>query len=73
MWVWRALMRLRVNGPCQIGIALLVLLRVSSTAAVLVGAEQASLDYAWLTEALFSFVFLYTLYHMGVLIAVCRR
>jgi hypothetical protein len=70
--VWRALMRINVNGPCQLGIALLVLLRVSAMAGIL-GGETSPLDYMWLTEAVFSFVFLYTLYHMGVLIAMCRR
>lgn len=72
-WVWRALMRLNVNGPCQLGIGLLVVLRLSVLVSVLSGGDGNPLDYAWLTEALFSFVFLYTLYHMGVLIATCRR
>ncbi len=73
VWVWRALMRLHVNGPCQLGISLLVLLRLSAMAAVMSGANASPLTYAWLTEAMFSFVFLYTLYHMGVLIAGCKR
>lgn len=73
VWVWRALMRLHVNGPCQLGIGLLVLLRVSAMAAVVSGANAGPLTYAWLTEAMFSFVFLYTFYHMGVLIAGCKR
>lgn len=73
VWVWRALMRLHVNGPCQLGIGLLVLLRISAIAAVVSGTNASPLNYTWLTEAVFSFVFLYTLYHMGVLIAGCRR
>jgi hypothetical protein len=72
-WVWRALMRLNVNGPCQLGIGLLVVLRLSVAASVFSGMDATPLDYAWLTETLFSFVFLYTLYHMGILIAMCRR
>ena len=72
-WVWRALMRLNVNGPCQLGIGLLVMLRLSAMASVVTAGSGNPLNYAWLTEALFSFVFLYTLYHMGVLIAMCRR
>jgi len=72
-WVWRALLRLNVNGPCQLGIGLLVMLRLSAMASVVSGVDANPMDYAWLTEALFSFVFLYTLYHMGVLIAMCRR
>jgi len=71
-WVWRALMRRHVNGPCQLGIGLLVMLRLSAMASVVGGGDATPLDYAWLTEALFSFVFLYTLYHMGVLISRCR-
>lgn len=72
-WVWRALMRMNVNGPCQLGIGLLVVLRFRAMASVVSGVDATPLDYAWLTEATFSFVFLYTLYHMGVLIAMCRR
>lgn len=72
-WAWRALMRMGVNGPCQLGIGLLVVLRLSAMASVVSGVDANPLDYAWLTETLFSFVFLYTLYHMGVLIAMCRR
>ncbi len=73
IYVWRALMRMKVNGVCQIGIALLVLLRLNGVVHAFSGTEQMALGWAWLTEALFCFVFLYTLYHMGVLIAVCRR
>ncbi len=72
-WVWRELMRMRVNGACQMGLALLVLVRLSAAASGAIGPAARALDWMWLTEALFSFVFLYTLYHMGVLISACRR
>jgi hypothetical protein len=73
VWVWRALLKMDVNGPCQLGIGLLVLLRLRTMIAAVGGPGSMALDWAWLTEALFSFVFLYTLYHMGVLISTCRR
>lgn len=72
-WVWRALMRMRVNGACQLGLGLLAIVRISSALTAIDGADGLVLGWAWLTEALFSFVFLYTLYHMGVLISMCRR
>ncbi len=72
--VWRSLARLHVNGPCQLGLALLVMVRLS-TASLPAATDSCTgaLSWTWLTEALFSFVFLYTLYHMGMLIAACRR
>lgn len=73
IWTWRALMRMRVNGACQMGIILLVLLRVNGAVFVFSGPEPMPLDFAWLTETVFCFVFLYTLYHMGVLISAYRR
>lgn len=72
-WVWRELARMRVNGPCQIGLGLLVVLRLS-TAVAWASAENArAIDWAWLTEGLFSFAFLYMMYHVGGLISACRR
>ena len=73
IWVWRALMRMNVNGACQLGIVLLVLLRLNGAVFAFSEPERLALNWAWLTEALFCFVFLYTLYHMGVLISVSRR
>ncbi|MGC9318682.1 MAG: hypothetical protein ACP5KN_11695 [Armatimonadota bacterium] len=71
--VWRALTRMRINGACQLGLGLLVLLRVSAAASTIGGSSQNPLTWVWLTEALFSFSFLYLLYHMGALISACRR
>ncbi|NLO05882.1 MAG: hypothetical protein GX131_08655 [candidate division WS1 bacterium] len=73
VWVWRALMEMGVNGPCQLGIGLLVALRLSAATSALGTGGLPPLDLTWLVGAAFSFLFLYTLYHMGVLIAACRR
>jgi len=73
VWVWRALVRMRVNGACQLGLGLLVVVRAAAAVGMAGDATASPLDWAWLTEVLFSFVFLYTLYHMGVLISMCRR
>lgn len=72
-WVWRELARMRVNGPCQLGIGLLVVLRMSAAMACASTESAGTIDWAWLTEALFSFAFLYMLYHVGGLISACRR
>lgn len=72
VWVWRELARMGVNGPCQIGLGLLVLLRLSAAVTSATHPGRV-LDWAWLTGALFSFVFLYTLYQMGLLICAWRR
>lgn len=72
-WVWRELARMRVNGPCQIGLGLLVVLRMSAAMAWASTGSAGTIDWAWLTEALFSFAFLYMLYHVGGLITACRR
>jgi len=71
-WVWRELARMRVNGPCQIGLGLLVVLRLSEATAFASTGSMRGLDWTWLTETLFSFAFLYMLYHVGVLVATTR-
>ena len=72
-WVWRELARRSVNGACQLGLSLLVLLRLSGAVTNVGRAPSEAMSWAWLTGAVFSFVFLYTLYHMGMLISACRR
>lgn len=72
-WVWRELARMRVNGPCQLGIGLLVVLRISAAMAWAATESTRAMDWARLTEGLFSFAFLYMLYHVGGLIATCRH
>ncbi|MEA3400652.1 MAG: hypothetical protein U9R79_05335 [Armatimonadota bacterium] len=71
--VWRALYHMRINGACQLGLGLLVVLRVSAAASTIGGPPQNPLTWTWLTEVLFSFSFLYLLYHMGALVSACRR
>ncbi|MGM0492871.1 MAG: hypothetical protein ACQER1_08000 [Armatimonadota bacterium] len=71
-WVWRALMRLKVNGPCRLAIGLLVTMRLGRAVSMMSAGGLSSLDYAWLVEVVFSFVFVYTLYHVGALIAMLR-
>jgi hypothetical protein len=70
--VWRALARMNVNGPCQLGIALLVMTRLGRMVSMASAAGASPPGYAWLTEVVFSFVFIYTLYHVAALIAMCR-
>jgi len=72
-WVWRELARRGVNGPCQLGLGLLVLLRLSAAVSNAGAPPTEAMSWTWLTGAVFSFVFLYTLYHMGLLISACRR
>jgi cbb3-type cytochrome oxidase subunit 3 len=72
-WVWRELARMRVNGPCQIVLGLLVALRLSTAVAWASTGSGWAMDWTWLAEGLFSFAFLYMLYHVGGLIAASRR
>lgn len=71
-WVWRELQRMGVNGACQLGLGLLVLLRLSALISSPPTTTGKTMDWTWLTGTVFSFVFLYTLYHMGVLIRSYR-
>ncbi len=71
--VWRSLARIRVNGPCQLGLALLVLTQLVSDASSLGQGSRAAVDWPWLLRTVFCFVFLYMLHHVGVLISTCRR
>lgn len=73
VWVWHALARAQVNGLCRIALALLVSLRVSAAVAVASTGEARAMNWAWLTEGLFSFAFLYMLYHFGGLVSTCRQ
>ena len=73
VWVWRELARMGVNGACQFGLGLLVLLRLSVAVSSVGALGTDAMSWTWLTGAVFSFVFLYVLYHMGVLISACRR
>ena len=71
-WVWRELQRMGINGACQLGLGLLVLLRLSALISSINAATDKAMDWAWLTSTVFSFVFLYTLYHVGMLIRSYR-
>jgi hypothetical protein len=71
-WVWRALARLNVNGPCRLGIGLLVTMRLGRIVSMVSAGGASPLGYGWLAEVVFSFVFVYTLYHVGALIAMLR-
>jgi len=72
-WVWPELARRGVNGACQLGLGLLVLLRLSAAVSNVGTTPTEAMSWTWLTGAVFSFVFLYTLYHTGMLISACRR
>ncbi len=72
-WVWQELARRGVNGACQLGLSLLVLLRLSAAVSNVSRPPTEAMSWTWLAGAVFSFVFLYTLYHMGMLISACRR
>jgi len=71
--VWRSLVRMCVNGPCQLSLALLVVAQLVSDASTLGARGKAALDWPWLLHTIFCFVFLYMLYHVGVHISACRR
>lgn len=70
--VWRSLAGMRVNGPCQLGLALLVLAQLVSDATAIGQHNETLLNWPWLLHTVFCFVFLYMLYHVGVLISTCR-
>ena len=70
--VWRLLVGMRVNGPCQLGLALLVLAQLVSDATAIAQCDEALLNWPWLLHTVFCFVFLYMLYHVGVLISAFR-
>jgi hypothetical protein len=72
VWVWIELRRERVNGACQLCLALLAAERACGWVA---GAERVVRGRAlwhWALEALFGFVFLYVLHHVGELIVAAR-
>ena len=71
--VWRALVAMRVNGPCQLSLALLVVAQLGSDLASLEKRGEAVMDWTWLLHTIFCFVFLYMLYHVGALISASRR
>jgi len=70
--VWRALLGMGVNGPCQLGLALLVLAQLVSDATSISERNAALLNWSWLLHTVFCFVFLYMLYHVGALVSACR-
>jgi hypothetical protein len=71
--VWRSLVRMRVNGPCQLSLGLLMLAQLVADASALGRHGAAPADWPWLLHTVFCFVFLYMLYHVGVLISACKR
>ena len=70
--IWWRMWRHGVNRPGQIGLALLVAARLAEGLSRLHTGHVPPSPYAWLAGTIFSFVFLYTLYHMGRLLEAAR-
>jgi hypothetical protein len=64
-----AMQRMRVNGPCQLCLVLLVAWR----ACALVGECERGLGAGYFAGLAFAYVFLYAIYHLTVLIHDLRR
>lgn len=71
--VWLAVSHTRAAGPCRLAVGLLVGTQLCSTAGTVVGGRPVAANWAWLLETTCYFAFLYLLYHMAVLLSVCRR
>lgn len=71
--VWLAVSHTRAAGPCRLAVGLLVGAQLCSSAGSVAGAHPVAADWTWLLQTIFYFTFLYLLYHMAVLLSVCRR
>ena len=73
VWVWHAASHRRAAGPCRLGVGLVVATQLASTLHSLSGGATPVIGWGWLLQTVFYFTLLYLLYHMAVLLSMCRR
>ncbi len=71
--VWLALSHTSATGPCRLAVGLLLGTQLCSSIGARVGTETGTVDWTWLLQMMLYFAFLYLLYHLGMLLSLCRR
>ena len=71
--VWLAATDRPASAPCRLGVALVVAMQLASTAHALSGGASHVIGWSWLLQTVGYFALLYVLYHIAVLLMICRR
>ena len=71
--VWQALSSMQASRPCRLGVGLVVAAQLASSLSYFGSSPIPRLGWMWLMETVFSFMMLYLIYHMALLLSTCRR